>query len=104
MLLSASSAESLSELLVDSSMTMGSSTVSPWTSISMMAMVAFCAVSDGLVSASTAVGGLFVVAFSVAFKRWLSSVLAGEDFLFPGSCCRILLVLRASSFRLSICA
>jgi len=82
-------------------MTMGSSAVSPWASIS---MVAFSAVSDGLVAAFTAAGGSFVVAVSVALEGWLSSVLAVGDFLFAGSCCRILLAVRVSSFRLSICA
>ena len=67
-------------------------------------MVAFSAVLDVLVSASAATGGSFVVAVSELFEGWLSSALAVGDFLFAGSCCRILLALRASSFRLSICA
>jgi len=48
-LLSASSAESLWELLVASLIMMGSSTVSPCASIS---IVAFSAVADGLASVS----------------------------------------------------
>jgi len=72
-------------------MTMGSSTVSPWASIS---MVAFSAVSDELGSTSTAAGGSFVVVVPDVPEGWLSSALAVGDFLFAGSCCQILLALR----------
>jgi len=100
-LLSASSAESLLELLVDLSITMGSSTVSPWASI---AMVAFSAVSDGFRSAAFVGGGSFVLTASVVLDGWVSSEVAVGAFLFAGSCGRILFALRASSFRLAICA
>jgi len=82
-------------------MTMGSSTVSPWASI---AIVAFSMVSDGLGSAASAAGGSFVLTVSVVLDGWVSSVLAVSAFLLAGSCCRILFALRASSFRLAICA
>jgi len=82
-LLSTSCAESLSELLVDSSMMMGPSTVSPCASIS---IVAFSAVSDGLASISSAAGGSFVGTVSVAPEGCLSSVLAAGDFGLAGSC------------------
>jgi len=50
--LSVSSAESLSQLLVASSMTMGSSTVSPWASISVVASGGLAATLAELVAVS----------------------------------------------------
>jgi len=82
-LFSASCAQTLLELLVDLSMMMGSSTVSPCASIS---IVTFSAVSDGVASISSAAGGLFVGVVSVAPEGCFPSVLAVADFLFAGSC------------------
>jgi len=74
-LLSVSCEELLSELLLDSSTTTGSSTVPPGASIS---IVAFSTALDGLVSMSSAAGGSFVGAFSVGPKGW--SVFSLSDY------------------------
>jgi len=84
-LLSTSCAESLSELLVGSSIIIGSLTVSPRASIS---IVAFSAVLDVLASMSSAAGGSFVGAFSVGPEGRLvfPYVSAVGNFLFTGTC------------------
>jgi len=53
-------------------MTIGSSAVSPWASIS---MVSFSAVSDGLADGAAA-GGSFVLTGVVVLAGWVSSSLA----------------------------
>jgi len=98
----ASSAESLLELLVDSSMMMGSSAVSPWVPT---LIVAFSMASDGLASILSAASASFVGAFSVGPRGWavVSSVATVGDFLVDGDCGRgILFAWRPSSLGLSI--
>jgi len=89
-LLSASSAESLSELLVALLIMMGSSTVSPCASISIVAFSAvadgLASVSDWLASVSPAASVLFVGGVSVALV-WCSCVLAAGNLHLAGSCC-----------------
>ena len=87
--MSASSSESWSELLVASSMMMGSSTVSPCASISIVAFTAgadeLAVDSDWLVSVPPAVGVLLVWDVSVA-PAWCSCVLAAGRLRLDGNC------------------
>jgi len=104
-LLSASSSESWSELLVASSIMMGSSSVSPCASISIVAVTVvadeLAVVSDWLVSVPPAVGVLLVGVVSVS-PAWCSCVLAAGSLRLAGSCCWICFTLREAAFRLAI--
>ena len=105
--MSASSAESLSEWLVASSIMMGSSTVLPCASIAIVAFSAVAggltSVSDWLATVSPAACVLFVGGVSVA-PVWCSCVLAAGSLRLAGSCCSIFFTLREAACKLAICA